>query len=140
MVLNIELKNSIFAMTGLEEQTLQVIRRYQIEERVIVSSFHHGSMQKFHRLAPDIKTGLLYDCVIVDSVEYAKRLGARALHPFYATVQPQLIVDAQAAGLAVNVWTVNDEEHMRKAAQVGVDAIITNYPDRLQGILGSAYI
>ncbi|PWK11346.1 glycerophosphodiester phosphodiesterase [Tumebacillus permanentifrigoris] len=140
MVLNIELKNSIFPMPGLEERTLELIRRYQIEERVIVSSFHHGSMQKFHQLAPDISTGLLYDCVIVGAVEYAKRLGARALHPFFATIKPQFLAEAHAAELAVNVWTVNEEEHMRLVANLGVDAIITNYPDRLKGILESTYI
>jgi glycerophosphoryl diester phosphodiesterase len=140
MVLNIELKNSIFPMPQLEERTLELIRRYQIEERVIVSSFHHGSMQKFHELAPDIPTGLLYDCVIVGAVDYAKRLGARALHPFFATVQPNLIAEAHAAGLMVNVWTVNEEDHMKLAARAGVDAIITNYPDRLKGILENSYI
>ncbi|MBL0386390.1 glycerophosphodiester phosphodiesterase [Tumebacillus sp. ITR2] len=137
MVLNIELKNSIFEMPGLEEKTLDLIRRNQIEKSVVVSSFHHGSMLKFHELAPDIATGLLYDCVIVGAVQYAKRLGARALHPFFATVKPHLVEEAHAAGLAVNVWTVNEVNHMRLAALSGVDAIITNYPDRLKEVLSS---
>lgn len=135
MYLNIELKNSIFDMPGLEERTVELIRQYRVEERVIVSSFHHGSMQYMRQLAPDIATGLLYDCVLVEAVQYAVRVGAQALHPFFGTVKPQLVADAHAAGLAVNVWTVNLEEHMQLAARCGVDAIITNYPDRLKRVL-----
>ncbi|KEO81669.1 hypothetical protein EL26_19555 [Tumebacillus flagellatus] len=140
MVLNIELKNSIFDMPGLEEKTLDLIRCNQIENSVVVSSFHHGSMQKFHALAPDIKCGLLYDCVIVGATEYAERLGASALHPFFATVKPELVAEAHRAGLEVNVWTVNEMDHMRLAVLSGVDAMITNYPDRLKSVLESSPI
>ncbi|ARU61943.1 hypothetical protein CBW65_13565 [Tumebacillus avium] len=137
LVLNVELKNSYYAMPQLEEKTIGLIRKYKLEQQVIVSSFHHMSMQELHRLAPDLKTGLLYDCVLVDAVAYAKRLGASALHPFFGTVKPDLVAEAHAAGLMVNVWTVNDEMHMRLCAQAGVDAIITNYPDRLRTVLNS---
>lgn len=137
LVLNVELKNSYYDMPQLEEKTIALIRQYGLERQVIVSSFHHKSMQQMHRLAPDIKTGLLYDCVLVDAVAYAKRLGASALHPFFGTVKPDLLNEAHAAGLMVNVWTVNDETHMRLCAEAGADAIITNYPDRLRTVLNS---
>lgn len=139
MFLNIELKNSYLRAPGLEEKVLELIRRHRIEQQVIVSSFDHHSMQKFHGLAPDVKTGLLYDCCLVDVIGYATKLGASALHPFYATVhvQPELVAVAHAGDLDVNVWTVNDPEHMRMCIAAGVDAIITNYPDRLKSVLES---
>lgn len=137
LVLNVELKNSYYDMPQLEEKTIALIRQYGLERQVIVSSFHHKSMQQMHRLAPDIKTGLLYDCVLADAVAYAKRLGASALHPYFGTVKPDLLNEAHAAGLMVNVWTVNDETHMRLCAEAGADAIITNYPDRLRTVLNS---
>jgi glycerophosphoryl diester phosphodiesterase len=135
LFLNLELKNAYFDMPGLEEKTVGLIRKYGVERNVIVSSFHHGSMQKFHRLAPDIKTGLLYDCVLTDAAGYAKRLGASALHPFFATVKQDMVTEAHAGGLMVNVWTVNDAEHMRLCVAAGVDAVITNYPDRMRNVL-----
>ncbi|TCP55366.1 glycerophosphoryl diester phosphodiesterase [Tumebacillus sp. BK434] len=137
LVLNAELKNSHFDMPELEAKAIGLIRQYGLEQRVILSSFHHMSMQQLHRAAPELKTALLYDCVLVDAVGYAKRLGASALHPFFGTVKPELIAEAHAAGLMVNVWTVNDETQMRLCAEAGVDAIITNYPDRLRMVLNS---
>jgi glycerophosphoryl diester phosphodiesterase len=138
MYLNIELKNSYFDMPGLENKTISLIRRYGVERHVIVSSFHHGSMQRFHHLAPDIPTGVLYDCVIVGASDYAKGLGASAIHPLFATIKPEIVQDAHAKGLAVNVWTANEKEHMRLLVHAGVDSIITNYPERLREVLEEA--
>jgi glycerophosphoryl diester phosphodiesterase len=135
MYLNIELKNSYFDMPGLEEKTIELIRRYGVEQQVIVSSFHHGSMQRFRELAPDIPTGLLYDCVIVGAADYSRRLGASAIHPFFATIKPEIVQEAHAKGLQVNVWTANEKEHMRLLILAGVDAIITNHPERLRDVL-----
>lgn len=135
MFLNIELKNSYFDMPGLEEKTIELVRRYGVEQNVIVSSFHHGSMQRFRQLAPDIRTGLLYDCYIVDVVEYAKKLGASALHPLFAGVKPEVVAAAKANGLEINVWTVNEPDHMRLVLAAGVDSVITNHPDRLREML-----
>jgi glycerophosphoryl diester phosphodiesterase len=36
----------------------------------------------------------------------------------------------------VHVWTVNEEEDMRRLLDLGVDGIITDYPDRLLDVLG----
>ncbi|MFD2171513.1 glycerophosphodiester phosphodiesterase [Tumebacillus lipolyticus] len=137
LLLNLELKNSYFRMPGLEEKTIELIRAYGLEQRVIVSSFHHGSMKAVHRLAKEIRTGLLYDCVLEDVIHYARAIGASALHPYYATVTSELLATAQAAGLMVNVWTVDDLAQMRACVQAGVDAVITNFPDRLHGVLNS---
>jgi glycerophosphoryl diester phosphodiesterase len=135
MLLNIELKNSYHHMPELEEKTIALIRKYHIEKSVVVSSFHHGSMQRVHQLAPDIPTALLYDCCLVDAVGYAKRLGASALHPFYATVREELIEEAHREGIEVGVWTVNEPDAMERMIAINVDAIITNYPDRLRTVL-----
>ncbi|MGZ4030773.1 MAG: glycerophosphodiester phosphodiesterase [Tumebacillaceae bacterium] len=135
MQLNIELKNSYHHMPELEEKTIALIRKYRMEKSVVVSSFHHGSMQRMHQLAPDIRTALLYDCCLVDAIDYAKRLGASALHPFYATVREALIEEAHHAGIEVGVWTVNEPDAMERMIAEKVDTIITNYPDRLRTIL-----
>lgn len=138
MFLNIELKNSYLEMPDLEAKTIHLIRQAKIQNRVLISSFHHGSMQRFHQMAPDIPTGLLYDCCIVDVVAYAKRLGASAIHPFYATVRAAVVEEAHRNGLAVNVWTVNEPQEMKKLLDVHVDSIITNYPERLRQVLDSS--
>ncbi len=42
---------------------------------------------------------------------------------------------ARAAGLFVNVWTVDDEDQMRRIAGLGVTGILSNYPERLVSVL-----
>ncbi len=136
LYLNIELKNSVIPMPMLEEKVIAIIRRYGVEKNCLVSSFDHGSVVKFHVLAPDIQTGLLYDCILFDSPGYALRAGASALHPDFRCVRPEMVRAAHRNGLQVNVWTVNEPEDLRQMLDAGVDAIITNYPDRLRAILG----
>lgn len=134
---NIELKNSYLPMPTLEHRTIALIRSYRLKRGVLVSSFNHQSMHLFHHLAPDIPTGLLYDCVLVEAPPYAKRIGAAALNPFYMCVTQERVKEAHATGLQMNVWTVNDPDDMRHLMELGVDAIITNHPDRLRALMNS---
>ena len=53
----------------------------------------------------------------------------------YRLVDQAFMEKARAAGKEVHVWTVNDKETMRKMMRVGVDAILTDYPDRLADVL-----
>ena len=50
------------------------------------------------------------------------------LNPQDALVDAGLVTAAHGAGLAVNVWTVDDPERIRALARLGVDAVITNDP------------
>ena len=47
------------------------------------------------------------------------------------------VARAHDLGMAVNVWTVNGEDEMRRLAAVGVDAIITDVPDVARRVLDS---
>lgn len=135
MFLNIELKNSYLSYPGLEEKVIALIRRYGVEKNCLVSSFDHESMERFHTLAPDIPTGLLYDCILIQAPQYAKHVGASALHPYFRCISKKQVEAAHENGLQVNVWTVNEPADMHWMLTTGVDAIITNYPDRLRNIL-----
>ena len=56
------------------------------------------------------------------------RSPADALHPAFYAVAPEIVAGAHAAGLAVNTWTVDDPNDMRRMMTWGVDAVITNQP------------
>jgi glycerophosphoryl diester phosphodiesterase len=47
----------------------------------------------------------------------------------------ELIESAHALNLQVHAWTINDEESMKRLIELGVDGIITDYPDRLMALL-----
>ncbi|KAA8782575.1 hypothetical protein EC604_01775 [Paenibacillus amylolyticus] len=60
ILLNVELKNGIVPYKGMEEKVIQVIREWNMEQQVVLSSFNHASLVKCKRIAPDIRTALLY--------------------------------------------------------------------------------
>ncbi|WP_339060268.1 glycerophosphodiester phosphodiesterase [Tepidibacillus marianensis] len=128
---NIEIKNGLFPYPGIEEKLILKIREYQMTSRVVVSSFNHYSLFKFHHLAPDIKTAVLYMTGIFEPWTYAKRIGAIGLHPYKEVVSKRLIVHAHQLGMTVYPFTVDDPKEMKELNNLGVDGIMTNVPDRL---------
>ena len=60
IVLNLELKNGIIIYKELEEKVVNIIKKYRMEQSVILSSFNHESMIKCKELDSSIMTGLLY--------------------------------------------------------------------------------
>lgn len=128
--MNIELKNSIVLYEGLEEKTVALAKKMQMEERIIYSSFNHYSVQKIQHLAPTSKAGLLYMDGFIDVPAYGKALGVDALHPRRHLLDyPGFMEDCKRQGLAVHVWTVDVKTDMRKMCELGIDAFITNCPD-----------
>ncbi|WP_216902619.1 alpha/beta hydrolase [Nocardia alni] len=65
----------------------------------------------------------------------ARQAGATAIAPHHTMVTAELMRQAAAAGLPVMPWTVNDDADMRRMIDLGVAAICTDYPDRLQALL-----
>jgi glycerophosphoryl diester phosphodiesterase len=64
--------------------------------------------------------------------DHALALGAAAVHPLWSLVDAALVAEARRRGLQVNVWTVNDPAAIAALADLGVDGIISDYPERLR--------
>ncbi|NVI86249.1 glycerophosphodiester phosphodiesterase family protein [Actinomadura sp. BRA 177] len=73
-----------------------------------------------------------------DPVAAALAIGATALSPEHVITTPALIEDAHTAALPVIVWTVNTHQEMTRFIDYGVDAIVSDYPDRLLNVLAAA--
>lgn len=69
-------------------------------------------------------------------VAAAADAGATMISPKRVMVTPELVAAAHARGLRVVVWTVNDPAEMARHIAFGVDAIVTDHPDRLRAVLG----
>jgi Glycerophosphoryl diester phosphodiesterase len=137
LVINMELKNNIINYAGLEESVIKKVHEYRLEENVILSSFNHYSMLKVKKLEQGIKTGLLYAATLYNVHEYAKGLNADAVHPFFPAVQDKNIVkEIKESGLMINTYTVNEKVYMKQLMELGIDGIITNFPDRMKELLG----
>jgi len=130
--INLELKNSIINYQGLEKRVIDKIYEYKLEKNVIISSFNHYSMVKVKEYDTNIKTGLLCAATLYNPGKYVKDVGADAFHPFFPSVMNEgIVAEIKNQGIMINTYTVNEIEHMNKLISLGVDGIITNYPDKL---------
>lgn len=131
LTVNVELKTGVVFYDDLERKVIELTKEMGMEDRVLYSSFNHYTCVKIHELEPEAYVGFLYSDGIIDIAQYAKNYGANALHPALYNLQyPNYMKDAAQNGLDVNVWTVNEPEHLVMASQMKVNALITNYPDR----------
>ncbi|WP_443662518.1 glycerophosphodiester phosphodiesterase [Clostridium sp.] len=135
IILNLEIKNGEVTYPGIEEKLIEMIYKYNYVDKVILSSFNHYSMVHCKEISKKIKTGLLYMAGLYHPEEYCKYTGADALHPYYISINKEIIDDAKKDGILVNPFTVNTQEAMEKLIEAGVSGIITNYPDKLKKVL-----
>lgn len=144
---------------------VEVIRAAGMESRTTIQSFDWRTLLLARRLAPEIAIVALTDQqpdedtmevgkpgasvwlggIDVDDYEGSvpktvKALGARVWSPHAKDLNPAVVADAHALGLSVIPWTVNDPENMERAIGLGVDGLITDYPDRLRSVLESKRI
>ncbi|MDP9311393.1 MAG: glycerophosphodiester phosphodiesterase [Chloroflexota bacterium] len=137
--LNVEIKTP-----GIERQVAELVREHGLVERVIVSSFHEQVLVAMHAVAPELPLGVLMGTNSWPAtpelpeqwpVPILQHLQARAWHPTWQLPQlDQLIPQVRRAGIAINVWTVDDPDMMRQLLALQVDGIITNRPAALRDI------
>jgi len=133
MVVNVEIKNSPAdpghdATEKVAALTAAAIADAGWTERVIVSSFQVSTLKAVRAADDGLPIGLL--CPIAADPRAALDLavgeGWQAIHPFVTEVSAPLVEAAHAAGLAVNVWTVNAAHDLIAFVELGVDAVITD--------------
>ena len=137
MTVNIELKNSVEPYPGLEAAVLRIVEAAGMAERVIYSSFNHISATQLARSSQPSPVGLLFSDVLAEPWDYAQRLDMAALHPHWKYVQfvPETVERCHALGMGINVWTVDSPDMVRRLADLGADAVITNRPDEARTVL-----
>lgn len=127
-LLNIELKTSPIWYEGIEAKTIALVAACGMQDRVIYSSFNHYSIETVRRLAPQAQTAYLFSDILCDIERQAAAHGVGGLHPGLWNVKMRDFLPRYlASGLAVRVWTVNEEADLRWLLQAGAD-VITNDP------------
>jgi len=140
LLLNLELKAMGSEPSGLEDETLSLIGRYGMENRVLISSFNPLALQRVRRAHPLLPLALLYGLSLPEAererwVQDLRPLAA--LHPEHHLVDAAHLAWARGHHCAVNTWTVDKPEEMRRLLALGVEGIITNRPDLLGDILAA---
>ncbi len=125
--LNIELKNSIFLYEGMEEEVIKIVESRDMIEQIVFSTFNHVSAKKLVDLGHADRTAILYSSYMYDDITYANNVGVKIIHPLVSNLRKRkLVKEAHKQGIAVNVWTVNEDAHIAASLASKVDAIITD--------------
>lgn len=129
MITNIELKTGVYYYENIEEKTLEIVKKYHLEDRVIFSSFNHLSVLRMKELAPELPCGALAEYGGIGNAGfYCSRFGFEYYHPDYNDMSDESVEECKRRGIGLNVWTVNDLEGLERLYAWGCNGIITNYP------------
>ena len=142
MGVNVEIKNlpnepGFDERAAIADLVVEVLAARDPEQPVLVSSFHPGTLARLRSLDPSVPTALLTFNLPdpIAAVDACVEAGHVALNPFVGTVDAALVEVCRAAGLHVNVWTVDDPERMAELVALGVDGIVTNVPDVARAVV-----
>lgn len=127
-VLNIEVKNAPIEYPGIENEILEALRDYPRKDRIIFSSFDHALMRKLRRRGRQYQTAVLVNGMLENIGAYARKLGAKALHPQFVNLRADHVEAAHKAGLIVNAWTLNTPAEWESACRMGINGIVTDDP------------
>ena len=141
-VLNIEIKSPKEAETAIVSETIKAVKEHGLFDKLLISSFDPKLLVEAKHIDSRCQTGFLYAPnhltffqMGYKPVKFAQEIGADALHPYFRLVNKQYVKAAHEAGIKVNPWTVNAEKDIDRMIELGVDGIITDFPDVCSGKL-----
>ncbi len=143
MRINIEIKEPQAAMIPT---LCRIIQDHNMWQKVIIASFDAGTLKKFRSLCPGAATSAGTSEVILfyllqkmrlESIYSPNALALQVPEKYGAlqVVNRRFVEAAHKRNLRVQVWTINDIDSMKRLLKLGVDGVVTDYPQRLLGTL-----
>lgn len=103
-----------------------------LEPYTTVQSFDKRALQAVHRLNPQLPLALLIENLHGFNANLSELGFNPAIYsPYYIFVNKKLVRQCHERGIRLVPWTVNDVPAMRRLIRLGVDGIITDYPDKI---------
>jgi glycerophosphoryl diester phosphodiesterase len=129
---------------GIEEKALALVKARGLTDRVVVMAFEPATVRRVRDLDGAIRIALLVSkarlgregATAPDAVRWTTETGATHLGLEHSALDAATVGAARRAGVAVAVWTVNDEVAMRRMIDLRVDVLITDQPDVALRLLG----
>ena len=132
--LNIELKGQDTAFET-NKIIINYLNTYNFPvSKFIISSFRWDELKKIRSFNKDIPIAILVDSLykIDDAIKLAKQINAVALNPNKEFITKEIVNKIQSKNIKVYPYTINTPRNIRKMRSMGVDAIITDYPERIK--------
>lgn len=127
---------------------VKTIEDAKVVDQSTVQSFVLDILPEIKKLNPKISTSALFAPSFADYslltlgfssprnniIEKTKQVKAEIISPYFLYINPEFIRICKENNIRVIPWTVNEKEQMREMMLLGVDGIISDYPDRLKSI------
>ena len=131
LILNIELKGSETAIP-----TNDLLRDYFKKSswnpsKIIISSFKWDELNLFYNLNKEVPIAVLTDGDPLAALPFARKVKAYAINPKYSLLTKTNSKIIKDEGIKLFPWTVNELDDIKFMISLGVDGIITNFPDRV---------
>ncbi len=122
---------------GVEEDTLEMIKRFGIFERTTFTSFKFDYIKKIKELDPNARVGYLTQSTCEEHIQQLIGIGGEEIAPKASELTEENIALYRSRGLGVRAWGVQSIELMKKMCALKVDGMTVNFPDRLFEYLNS---
>lgn len=142
-ILNVEIKSNedhdgVYNLAPAEFARLvyDVLVEKNMLDMSTIQSFDSRVLEAMHEIDPEVRTGWLVGNEDGFAVNMARLSFLPNIYtPNHKYVDTELVASVHDAGMLLVPWTVNDTERMRELIELGVDGIITDYPDRGRQLL-----
>ncbi|MGY8923029.1 MAG: glycerophosphodiester phosphodiesterase [Flavobacteriales bacterium] len=129
--LNIELKGTQTALLTNEIILSYFERKEWDLSKILISSFNWEELEIFYSVNSEVSIAILTEDDPLDAIPIAKQLNAVAINPEYVSLNTGNIDRIKKEGLKIFTWTVNDPQEIKDVITLGVDGIITDFPERV---------
>jgi glycerophosphoryl diester phosphodiesterase len=130
--LNIEIKSPASDWDATARALVDLLTAKSRLDSTVISSFETGALRAVRECSPTARIGVLWHTADLDPMWLlAEGLQARSVHPHWSLVDAAVVEQAHARRLEMIVWTVNEPDAIATLAALGVDGIISDFPERL---------
>lgn len=136
---NVEIKNSIIDYPGIEEKVYEMIKTYDLKDKIIISSFNHESLVRVKTIDENIKCGVLESSRLYKPWDYVKSLDCEYFHPLNFTVNDEVIEKFKENNIGINLWFGISDYDFSQYVKDGITGLITDFPNRVVEILKKDY-
>jgi glycerophosphoryl diester phosphodiesterase len=142
--LNLELREP---SPSLAVSLCQLVRRAGMQDKILVASFHRRAVEAFRSRCPEVATAatpaevrafLAASLLFLPALHRPAAQALQVPERFrgFPVLSATFVEQAHRRNLRVHVWTVNEPGEMKRFLDLGLDGILTDYPDRLLSLLG----
>ena len=131
IIFNLEIK-----VENVEKLLVQLVKKYDLLNHVVFSSFSLDVLMNIKKIEPraQLQFVTIFPHIVFPERNQLKKLaelGIHALNPLYSLITEDLIKQAREVGLELYPWTINDMDTILKMIELGIDGVMTDYPDIL---------